>query len=286
VVRYDSQEAGFWPDYGLEGNIYFGDGGTASTTLAIGYGFADVKRQALYLKAMERYARFVTRGCLVAPRGRGHKGTTGWVIQEGEDRGALGCGYYRGHLSLKPYPIASATTGGAFFSELFAITGNPEYKNVASGAVKWLLKIRKDSGEIPYILDGESYDNWPLDTLAYCTEAFVAVDTYLKDAQIQKLMRKELRPTLRWFLAGQNPDGSWGKLRSGDQQRSPRAVTFLTWWYRRVEPDPKVAEAVQRYCRFLLDPEKSRAYGIKELVRTTGFTGLAVAEVLAQGSTF
>jgi len=286
AVTSTIEEGGFWPDYGLDGNIYFGDAGTASTTLAVGYHFADAKRKALYLNAMKRYAKFVTRGCLVAPRGRGEKGCTGWVIQEGESTGALGCGYYEGHLSLKHYTISTATTGGAFFSELYAITKNPEYKDVAAGAVKWLLKMRKDSGEIPYLLDGETYDRWPLDTLAYCTEAFVAADMYLKDAELQKLMRKELRPTLDWFLGLQNPDGSWSELRSPDQQRSPRAVTFLTWWYQRVEQNPKVAEAVRRYCRYLLDPEKSKAYGIKELVRTTGFTGLAVAEVIAPGSTF
>jgi hypothetical protein len=43
---------------------------------------------------------------------------------------------------------------------------------------------------------------------------------------------------------------------------------------------------VGRYCGFLLDPEKSRTYGIKKLVRTTGFAGLAVAEVLLPGSTY
>jgi len=280
------EEGGFWPDYGTDGNIYFGDAGTASTTLAIGYQYADAKRQALYLNAMKRYARFVTRGCLVAPRGRGEKATTSWVIQEGDARGALGCGYHKGKLSLQPYTISTATTGAAFFSELYAITKNPEYQKVASGAVRWLLKIRKDDGEIPYTLDGKEQTRWPLDTLAYCTEAFVAADTYLNDPELKKLMRQELRPTVKWFIKLQNPDGSWGELRSPDQQRSPRAVTFLTWWYNNIEPCPKVAGAVQKYCRYLLDPEKSKAYGIKEIIRTTGFTGLAIAEVIAPGSTF
>lgn len=45
-------------------------------------------------------------------------------------------------------------------------------------------------------------------------------------------------------------------------------------------------DAVNRYCGFLLDPEKAKTYGIKKLVRTTGFAGLTVGEVLQPGSTY
>ena len=55
---------------------------------------------------------------------------------------------------------------------------------------------------------------------------------------------------------------------------------------RNVEQNPKVRDAVDRYCVFLLDPEKAKIYGIKKLVRTTGFAGLTVAEVLLPGSTY
>jgi hypothetical protein len=279
-------DAGYWPDCGPQGNIYFGDAGTAATALAIGHRFADAGRQPAYLKAAERMARFVVEGCEKDPQALGREAAKSWVIREGPDRGALGCGYYEGHLSLKPYTIASATTGGAFFSELFGITGKSEHRDVAAGATRWLLKIRKDDGEIPYILDGRRMDTWPLDTLSYCTEAFVAADTYLKDADLQAAMRSRLRPTVDWFLARQNPDGSWGKLRSADQQRSPRAVTLLTWYQDRVKPDERIAASVRKYCRFLLKPGNSKAYGVKELVRTSGFVGLAVAEVVLPGSTF
>jgi hypothetical protein len=114
----------------------------------------------------------------------------------------------------------------------------------------------------------------------------VAADRYLRDPVLQAEIRREIRPILNWYLKGQNADGSWGTLRSADQQRSPRAVTLLTWYYRHVERDPRVAEAVRRYARFLLDPANSQAYGVKELVRTTGFVGLAVAEILKDGGTF
>lgn len=280
------EPAGFWSDLGPGRNIYFGDGGTAATALAIGYRFADDARKRKYVEAMENMARFVMHGSQADPQGKGREATRSFIIADGPDRGALGCGYYAGHLSMKPYTISTATTGGAFFSTLYAISPRPEYREVALGATKWLLKIRKPDGEIPYTLDGKIETTWPLDTLSYCTEAFVAADMHLKDKEIREFLGRELRPTVEWLLAGQNPDGSWGKMRSPDQQRSPRAVSLLTWYYRTVEPDPKVAEAVRRYCRFLLDPSNSKAYGIKELVRTTGFVGLTVAEIISQGSTF
>ena len=114
----------------------------------------------------------------------------------------------------------------------------------------------------------------------------MAVDVHLEDSRLRALLHAEFKPTVQWLLAGQNADGSWGKLRSADQRRSPRVLTLLTWYYRQVDRDPNVAAAVRKYCRYLLDPANSKAYGVKDLVRTTGFVGLAVAEVVAPGSTF
>ena len=280
------EPAGFWSDLGPGRNIYFGDAGTAATALAIGYRFADDARKRKYMEAMESMARFVIHGSQADPQKKGRDATRSFIIAEGPDRGALGCGYYAGHLSMKPYTISTATTGGAFFSTLYSVKADPEYREVALGATKWLLQIRKEDGEIPYTLDGAVLTIWPLDTLSYCTEAFVAADKHLKDDELRSLLRRRLQPTIQWLLAGQHPNGSWGELRSQDQQRSPRAVSLLTWYYHTVERDPTIAESVRRYCRFLLDPSNSKAYGVKELVRTTGFVGLAVAEIIAPGSTF
>jgi len=41
-----------------------------------------------------------------------------------------------------------------------------------------------------------------------------------------------------------------------------------------------------RYSQFLLAPEYSKAYGVKQLVRTSGFVGLAVADLIQPGVTF
>ncbi|MFO7974356.1 MAG: hypothetical protein R6V12_06970 [Candidatus Hydrogenedentota bacterium] len=279
-------EAGFWPDCGPQGNIYFGDAGTAAHALTVISREAGADRQEVYRAAMERMARFIIDGCAGDPQGLGRKATDTWVIREGEDAGALGCGYYRGKLSVEPYTIATATSGGAFMSELYAVTNTPEYREVAAGAVKWLLETRQPDGEIPYTLAGNTLDSWPLDTMSYCTEAFIAADLLLGDASVSQKMRQNLEASVQWMLDGQNPDGSWGKLRSADQQRSPRAVTLLTWAYPWTGKHEAVAEAVQQYCNFLLDPENSKAYGVKELVRTSGFVGLALADILKPNCTF
>ena len=288
AITSKMEEGGFWVDFASAKNIYFGDAGTGATAMAIIYREADPKRKILYRTAMERYARFVCQGTLTDPQRRGREVTKSWIIPEGSNKGALGCGYYRGHLSVHPYTISTATTGGAFFSHFYQITGKPEYKEIAANAAKWLFTIRKPDGEIRYLLDNlpEKEFSWPLDTIAYCAEAFIAADKYLQDGDLKSQLRRETKPTVEWLLKTQNADGSWGKLRSSDQQRSPGAVALLSWYYREAEPDPKVAEAVRKYCRFLLNPENSSQYGVKQLIRTTGFVGLVVADIIQAGSSY
>jgi hypothetical protein len=289
AITSNVEEGGFWVDFASAQNIYFGDAGTGSTAMAIIYRETDdPQRKRLYRAAMDRYARFVMQGTLVDPQRKDRKTTKTWIIAEGPDKGALGCGYYRGHLSVAPYTISTATTGGAFFSHFYEITRNPEYKQVAANAVKWIFTARKPDGELRYNLDNrpEKEFSWPLDTIAYCAEAYITADKYLGDGELKQQLRREAKPTVEWLLKNQNDDGSWGKMRSADQQRSPGAVALLSWYYRQVERDPKVAESVRKYCRFLLNPENSAKYGVKQLIRTTGFVGLVVADIIQPESIF
>ena len=286
AIASTGEPVGYWPDRTMTGNIYIADAGSAATALALAYRLADSQRQVKYLDAMEKYVRFVTNGTSADPQGKGRGVCTGWIVKEGDNRGVLGCGYYRGHLSVLPYTISTATTGGAFFAELFAITGKAEHQDVARQATKWLLQTRQADGTIPYTLDGRTLTEWPLTTLSYCAEAFIAAGTHLKDPGLRDLLGRELSPSVRWLLAGQNPDGSWGTMRSKDQQRSPRAVSLLAWYYRNIDADPRITEAIRGYCRFLLDPEKSQTYGVKQLVRTSCFVGQVVADLVKPGSSF
>lgn len=286
VITSSGEEGGYWADAGKTGNIYFGDAGTAATALAMGYHYASPGRQRIYRAALERWVRFARSGSIGDPQDRGRQASRGFILRDGPDQGALGCGYYRGHLSLHPYTISTATTLGAAFSHLYGITGDASLRRDAAAAVRWLFRTRAPEGYFPYIIDGQSSVHWPLATITYCSEGFIGAYTHLGEPALEKLIRTEIKPVVEWLLRTQTIEGVWDKLRSDDQQRSPGVVTLLSWYYRSVEPDGRVAEAVRKYFRYLLVPENATAYGVKSLVRTSGFAGLAAAELIRPGVTF
>jgi hypothetical protein len=208
------------------------------------------------------------------------------VIASGKDRGALGCGYYRGHLSTAPYIISSGTNGGAFHAVLYSVTKDPELAEISGGAVRWIVSQRQPDGQLPYIIDGQPPSfSLPLCTMTYCGEGIIAAYTYLEDPDLRTEIAQGVKPSMEWLLETQSPDGSWGRPQSTDQQRSPGVVMLMAWYYRAVDPDPRIARAVEKYCRFLLRPENSEAYGVKQLVRTSGFVGLVVADLIQPGAT-
>jgi hypothetical protein len=271
-------DAGYWREFGALGNLYLADVGTATTAFALISEHAEPSDRERYRTAMERYAAFVTGGSEDNPKG--------WRVTQGPDRGALSCGYYMGRLSTAPYIISTGTTGGAFFATLYRITGKDEYRDVARDAVAWLFRAREESGRFPYILDGKSTPEWPLDTITYAAEGFIAAYAHSADRPLRDLIAREAAPTVAYVVRDQNADGSWGALRSDDQERSPGVVSLLNWYYHNVEPDPDVAAAVRRYCEYLLVDANSEACGVRILLVATGFVGLAVAEVIDPGITF
>ena len=134
------------------GSVYFGDTGTAVTTLAMCTRLAKPTRAQRYRTIMSQYETFVRNGPADAIRGRGAAAPNGWVIPSGPDRGAVGCGYYEKHLSTKPYVIATATTGGAFFAEFAQVQGGAageELKRTAAEAMAYITRVVMPSGEIP-----------------------------------------------------------------------------------------------------------------------------------------
>ena len=157
VTSAAGSPAGFWPD-----EIYIADTGTGVTALAYAVHLADTEwRRARYRDVLERYAAWVLEGCDTAPgnttNGKFVIGTEphpqGWVFKTGPDAGSMGDGYWNGTLNDAPYTISTATTGAAFFAELFALTGNATYRDVATGAAAWLLKYRAPSGANVYRFD-------------------------------------------------------------------------------------------------------------------------------------
>jgi hypothetical protein len=123
----------------------------------------------------------------------------------------------------------------------------------------------------------------PLATLTYCGEGLIAAWRHRCDPTLQDQIVQETGPCVEWLLRNQNPDGSWGAKQSGDQQRSAGVVTLLAWHFRAGKNDERIAQAVAKYCRFLL---VRKLPGVEQPVRTTGFTALAVADLIQPGVTF
>ena len=320
-------------DCAHSGDIYFGDTGTAVTALALCWWHADddantsesgtttTTRKANYLSALQKYATFVLEGSLVPPYNK--KGTVASFINA--HTGSVGCGYYKatnrteencanipGPSSLNcpsvhPYTIATGTTGGAFFAQLYAITGNVTYANVAYNAMQYdaSVVLRDSTGEVPYILDGtncttlDSTTNqecqsvggpWPFDTISYVVEGLAAASLHLPKSMVNTTKwMEQWKPTVDFLLKEQNNEGFWGVLGSGDLMRSPRCLTLLSWWVKTVDTssyrDTPVHDAIDKYLVYLMkkvDPE----YGLKLNTITTGMVGLAVSDALSFGSTF
>lgn len=279
-------QAGYWGDFGPDGNIYLGDAGTSATALAGAVRFANPERRLRYLRALELYANFVRFGTKEDPQGRGRGGSNGWVINSGPDAGALGCGYYRNELSPAPYTISTSVTGVAFFSCLADLTGNSDYMTIAEDAARWLLKIRDPFGEFPYILHNFQLDEWPLDTMSYVADGIIGVHLRSANATFKREVEKSITRSIQWLVMRQNRDGSWGKLRSEDQQRSQGVLNLLVWFYNDVMPNTAVLNAIRANYSYFLNPANSKAFGVLELPITTGFVGLGIAEVLVPDITY
>jgi hypothetical protein len=282
----NGMETAFWLDGTKHENIYLGDAGTAATALAGAVRYADEKRRQNYMRALELYAAFMQHGTRKDPQDKNRGGSDGWIVKQGFDRGALGCGYYRNELSTAPYTIATSNSGAAFFSALYALTGNPDHKNIAANAVMWLMKNRITTGEFPYILHNEERDNWPLDTMSYVTEGLLFAYYHIDDQELKDYLESNLNKSVQWLIIRQNKNGTWGKLRSEDQQRSPAVVNLLNWYYQNVYENPYVLKSIQRNYRYYLNSKNAERFGVFELPVATGFVGLAQAEILKTGITY
>jgi len=282
----DGKQAGWWGDFTAKDNIYFGDAGTSTTALAVAVQFADGERRKKYMKSLELYAIFVRYGTKEDPQGKNRGGCDGWIIKEGKDAGAIGCGYYKGELSTAPYSISTSVTGAAFFSCYAALTGNPEYQQIAENAIQWLITTQDPFGVFPYILHNFRLDVWPLDTMSYVADG--VINCYLRsdNLQFKKTIERKMAKSIQWLLNTQVSQGVWGEMRSEDQQRSQGVLSLLSWYYHDVGKYPRIKKAINANINFFLDPENSAYFGVNELPITTGFVGLGIAEVLAPGITY
>lgn len=277
---------GYWGDMSPAGNIYLGDAGTSASALAGAVRYTQGEQRCAYLNALQRYADFVRFGCQNDPQEKNRGGSPGWILTDGDDAGAVGCGYYRGELSTAPYTIATSVTGAAFFSAWYELTGNKECLDIAEQAARWLLKSRKSDGEIPYLLHNRVLLQWPLDTMGYVGEGLVSVYRRSENSELRDEIVRVMQRSLQWLLNRQEQRGVWGHMRSEDQQRSQGVLTLLVWHESAVAADPRVANALFRNLRYFLDKDNRKAFGVNELPITTGFVGLGIAEALEPGVTY
>lgn len=305
AYTHDGKRVGGWWNTGYD-TLYIADTGTAVTALAL---CQDLRPKPAYLEALLRFATFVQLGTNSTPRcvpklsthaacefdsGLGER-ASGWVHGAGTpDAGALGDGYYQGRLNLEPYTISTATTGGAFYAELSVVgarAGLPSqalasHRTIATNAAKWLVSIVAPNGSIPYIITPATSLPHTYQCISYTAEAFIDVSLRFGSAAVPGMLEK-LNKTVEYVLAQQAPSGALlPNGTSGEVQRSPRAASLLQWWLLNGSPDARVADALERYVGWLSTDEGAKASGLNALALSTGFIGLALADLIEPWVTF
>eukprot|EP01051_Picozoa_sp_SAG22_P015920 SAG22_NODE_2155_length_2920_cov_51.291741_3_plen_199_part_00 len=180
----------------------------------------------------------------------------------------MGDGYWNGTLNDWPYTIATATTGAAFFAEMFALTKNETYKAVATGAVDWLLKNRGPNGANIYVFDNKgpgSLADILTETTTYPTEGFISADRHIPGAGGPL---QALASTVRWVISMQAQNGSLGVPMTPGGERATRIVSLLQWAALRLDDKAVAAAAVQAL-------DKWEKYILSEKVRTGRPNGAA-----------
>jgi len=283
VVTSKGSEGGYWPERGTKGIIDLSDISQDALALARIHAYADGERKQNYRQALERYARFVTEGCQKDPGGKDRGGSSGWVIDDGENKGALANGYDESHLQTKPSTQATAHHA-AFFAEIYSITRKGQYRELASDAVRWVLKIRKPIGDIPNLRDGQESEQWPLQTMTSCTQGLLAAFHLLEDAALNQEIAKQAEPTVRWLVRSQNDRGAWGE--GPDEHRSSGAAALLAWFYLNAKADEVIPQQLEKFWKIVLNPVHSQSFGVEVQPLPTGQVGLVVAEMIKPGVTF
>lgn len=283
-----------------DGNIYLGDTGTAVTTLAMcARTTSDARQAKRFTDALTRYDAFVRFGCQQAGCGASSRGsaaaTDGFI---NASAGAIGCGYYQGHLSTCPYVVATGTTGAAFEAELASLTkaslpavSEAAEETVADSVRYMATLISRDNGSIPYVIDCKqpTWDNWPYDTLTYVTEGLLGA--FIHVPKLRAAIATSFSPTVDFLLRSQNADGSWAAWGSPDQRRSPRVSSLIALFVAasldaKRAPDPRLLASLERYVTFLSEKGVGPSYGVEDILNTSGFVGLALIELLGFGATW
>ncbi len=284
-------EHGYWST-GYSRHVYLADTGSALGLLMSLHPLVDETRKQLYFDAVSRYVTAIEADSLILPTG------------------AIGVGWRHteeGRLvpNREPYTISSALTGAQVFVWMFHHTREERYRNVAFGALRWILSTMREDGVIPYILTGDdgttvggdesgetrTWESWRYDTSAYVGEGVIAFDKYCARPSWQAEIRRAIAPHIEFLLRSQNDDGTWAVPGSPDQKRSPGVVNLLLWYHEHVSADPRIRDAVCRFERFHQSAVNARAFGMLtaradptlDNAIVTSIAGRALAELLKPG---
>ena len=296
AITHDGERKAGWWDTGYN-ELYIADTGTAVTALGLCH---KLSPQSKYIDAMRLFAEFVQNGSETTPKCTftpgcsydGGKGETssGFIISMGEDQGAVGDGYYMQEINETPYTISTATAGGAFFAELWmlskhATTNANNLESIAIGSTKWLLKKVQPNGSIPYIISPPTNQNHSYQSISYSAEAFI--DCTLRFGVCEDGMISTLSSTVDFLLRFQQDTGDLvgSNASMGERQRSPRAISLLQWHFSH-SPNKSVSEAIGKFFDYLYSEAGSDSYGLNQYALSTGFIGLAAADLIEPWITF
>ena len=251
--------------------------------LARAHVYADKARKRTYRQALERYARVLVEGYRGDGSRKGWAGSSGWVISQGEDAGAIAMGALDGRASVGP-STASTAAGSLHFAQLYALTDNPEYRRLAADGVRWLVRSRRPNGQIPSIVDGTVSLQDSLGVIPYWAEAVQAAYYLLDDRDLTAWMLVELDLTIRWLLRVRSEQGLWGE---GAEQRVTTSVaTLLAWFYRSADSDESIPPTLNPPWKLWLNPVHAQSFGVMVDEPVSGLVGMTAAEMIKPGITF
>jgi hypothetical protein len=282
VVTAKGSQGGFWFNPKLPGALDLSGNSLAAMALARGYAYAGGNRKKEYQQALERYARFLVEG-LQGDSVHQFPASSGWVIKQGEEAGAIGFGYAKGAVLQKP-ATSSTAAGAAFFIGLYGISRNRQYRDTGLSAIDWILKSRRPNGEIPNLFEGEESEAAPFTMVTLCAEAIQAAAYLLDDKEFQQRLNTELENTVRHVMRVQAENGTWGE--GQDRQGCPGVSTLLAWYYLNFEADESIPQSLDKFWQYVSNPVHSQSFGVMLNPVATGWMGLTTAEMIKPGITF
>ncbi len=255
----------------------------AAAALARSLVYADRARRRAYRQALERYARVLVEGYQGDGARKGWDGSSGWVITGGEDEGAVALGTLDDRVSVGP-STASTAACSLFFSQIYALTENPEYRRLAADGVRWLVRSRRPNGQIPSVVDGTVSLQGSLGVIPYWAEAVQAAYYLLDDRDLTGWMLVELDLTVRWLLRIRSEQGLWGE--GPEKGVTTSVATLLAWFYLSADSDESIPPTLNPPWKLWLNPVHAQSFGILVDEPISGLVGMTAAEMIKPGITF